>query len=123
MATDTSSGILITDAKTLPTIVQNAKTWCDFLIVSFHWGIEYKEHNARQTTLAHLAIDSGADMIIAAHPHVEQQTEWYKGKFIAYSLGNLIFDQYFSPATMQGLIIRADIDIDHNVTIKNTQLN
>lgn len=118
MATDTSSGILIADPKTLPQIVTDAKTWCDFLIVSFHWGTEYKAHNARQTTLAHVAIDNGADMIIGAHPHVEQATEWYKNKFIAYSLGNLIFDQYFSPATMQGLIIRADIDIDHNVTIK-----
>lgn len=54
-----------------------------------------------------MAIDAGADMVIGHHPHVVQTTEWYKNKFIAYSLGNFIFDQYFSDETMQGLLVDA----------------
>jgi hypothetical protein len=38
-------------------------------------------------------IDNGADMVIGAHPHVIQNSEAYKGKLIAYSLGNFLFDQ------------------------------
>ncbi len=77
----------------------------DFLIVSFHWGVEYTPHpTSVQQQFAHLAIDSGADMIISHHPHVVQATEWYNGKFIAYSLGNFVFDQMWSTETQQGLI-------------------
>jgi hypothetical protein len=46
-------------------------------------------------TIAHRAIDAGADIVIAHHPHVLQGIEWYDGKLIAYSLGNLVFDQDF----------------------------
>ena len=43
--------------------------------------------------MAHAACDAGADMIIGQHPHTIQSIEFYKGKLIAYSLGNFIFDQ------------------------------
>ncbi|MDQ5949648.1 MAG: gamma-polyglutamate biosynthesis protein CapA, partial [Patescibacteria group bacterium] len=76
-------------------------------------------HSTRQTTLAHTAIDNGADAIIGHHPHVEQATEWYKEKFIAYSLGNFVFDQYFSPETMKGLAIELSLSQDTNLyTVK-----
>jgi poly-gamma-glutamate capsule biosynthesis protein CapA/YwtB (metallophosphatase superfamily) len=42
---------------------------------------------------AHTAIDAGADIVIAHHPHVLQGFEWYRGRLIAYSLGNFVFDQ------------------------------
>jgi len=67
--------------------------------------VEYTQHpTSVQQQFAHLAIDSGADMIISHHPHVVQATEWYNGKFIAYSLGNFVFDQMWSTETQQGLI-------------------
>lgn len=117
-AKDDQGGILLANDPRFAEIISNAKTQCDFLIISFHWGEEYQEHNARQRTLAHSAIDSGADMIIGHHPHVEQATEWYSNKFIAYSLGNFIFDQYFSPETMQGLVIEAKIQKDKTIEIE-----
>ncbi|MES2931056.1 MAG: CapA family protein [Patescibacteria group bacterium] len=107
-AKDNAPGILLASDPRLPEIIQNAKTDCDVLIVSFHWGIEYeKTHNARQEALAHSAIDNGADMIIGHHPHVMQDVEVYNGKPIVYSLGNFIFDQYFSKDTMQGMLFEA----------------
>jgi len=45
------------------------------------------------------------DLIIGHHPHVVQGVEIYNNKPIFYSLGNFIFDQYFSSATQQGLAV------------------
>jgi hypothetical protein len=40
-----------------------------------------------------MALDLGADVVIAHHPHVLQGYEAYNGKLIAHSLGNFVFDQ------------------------------
>lgn len=109
-ATEKSSGILLASDPDFETIIKNAKKEVDTLIVSVHWGDEYKEYNANQQALAYKAIESGATLVIGHHPHVIQSTEVYKDGLIAYSLGNLIFDQYFSEETMQGLILEVTID-------------
>lgn len=109
-ATDTSSGVLLASDPQFGGIIKNAASQVDVLIVSVHWGVEYHEHTARQTMLAHEAIDNGAKLVIGHHPHVEEATEEYNGGLIAYSLGNLIFDQPFSKETMQGLILQTTFD-------------
>jgi len=77
----------------------------DFVVVAFHWGEEYTATpSARQKFLAHLAVESGADLIIGNHPHWIQSSETYQGKFISYALGNFIFDQMWSTETRLGLI-------------------
>ena len=64
----------------------------DVVICLFHWGVE-GDHavTAGQRALAHLAVDAGADLVVGHHPHVLQTLECYRGKLIAYSLGNFIF--------------------------------
>lgn len=59
-----------------------------------HMGVEYRA-TAEDAKVAvyHRLIDSGADVVIGAHPHVVQNTESYKGRLIAYSVGNFLFDQ------------------------------
>lgn len=80
----------------------------DYLIVTIHWGDEYALHpNQLQKKLAHQFIDAGADVIIGHHPHVVQSIEKYKDKLIFYSLGNFIFDQYFSSPTQELLAVSA----------------
>ena len=82
----------------------------NFLIISLHWGEEYKLINSSaQQKFAHQVIEAGADLIIGHHPHVVQNIEKYQGKLIFYSLGNFIFDQYFSPDTQQGLAVGLEI--------------
>lgn len=77
-----------------------------FLIVIFHWGQEYQlKSSISQQRLAHKIIDAGADLIVGSHPHVVQEIEEYKGKLIFYSLGNFVFDQYFSKDVQQGLAL------------------
>ena len=81
-----------------------------FLVVGMHWGEEYKlKSNSLQQDLAHKIIDAGADLIVGTHPHVVQEIENYNGKLIFYSLGNFIFDQYFSEDTQEGLMVKLSI--------------
>jgi len=82
----------------------------DIVVVSFHWGNEYeKRSHSKQQEIAYSMIDSGADLIIGHHPHVIQEVEKYKDGWIAYSLGNFVFDQDFSEETMRGLMLEAEI--------------
>jgi poly-gamma-glutamate synthesis protein (capsule biosynthesis protein) len=78
----------------------------DFVIVMPHWGVEYETtSNQKQKDLSHAWIDAGADMVIGAHPHVRQESEIYKDKHIYYSLGNYIFDQWFSSEVKTGKVL------------------
>jgi poly-gamma-glutamate synthesis protein (capsule biosynthesis protein) len=87
-----------------------------FFVVLVHWGIEYKTVNSEaQSELAHDMIDAGADLIIGGHPHVVQNIEKYNGKLIFYSLGNFIFDQYFSKETQEGLAVGMEIYPDKKI--------
>jgi poly-gamma-glutamate synthesis protein (capsule biosynthesis protein) len=82
----------------------------DITIVSIHWGAEY-EHRPlkRMVSLAHLFVDSGADIVIGHHPHVVQVMEVYKNAPIFYSLGNFVFDQYWSLDTQEGMGVNITI--------------
>jgi poly-gamma-glutamate synthesis protein (capsule biosynthesis protein) len=75
------------------------------VVVYTHWGEEYVPATDRQKRLAHSFIDAGASIVIGSHPHVVQEHEVYQGRDIYYSLGNMIFDQYFSEAVTHGLML------------------
>ncbi len=110
-AKNEKAGILLANDPNLNQIIQNASNKVDHLIVSFHFGNEYKKiHNARQENLAHRAIDNGAKIVMGHHPHVIQDTEVYKNGFIVYSLGNFIFDQHFSADTMEGMLLEIKLN-------------
>lgn len=64
----------------------------------------------RSQHYSRLAIDSGADLVVGHHPHVIQRVEKYKGGWIAYSLGNFVFDQDFSRETRTGLLLRVIVE-------------
>jgi gamma-polyglutamate biosynthesis protein CapA len=81
----------------LRTTVEKLSTESDIQIAYVHWGDEYVlVHNTAQELFAQTLIDAGVDAVIGHHPHVVQDIALYKGKPIFYSLGNFIFDQYFS---------------------------
>jgi capsule synthesis protein PGA_cap len=74
----------------------------DLVIVGFHGGAEGATHQhvleGDETFLGedrgdlrrftHAAIDAGADLVLGSGPHVVRAMEVYRGKLIAYSLGN-----------------------------------
>ncbi len=78
----------------------------DVQIAYIHWGEEYQhKHSSSQEAFARMLIDNGFDAIVGHHPHVVQDIEEYQGKPIFYSLGNLIFDQYFNEAVQEGYLL------------------
>jgi poly-gamma-glutamate synthesis protein (capsule biosynthesis protein) len=124
MAADTDkAGILLANNPDFDKIIKNATKQVDYLVVTFHFGEEYQtKHNARQEYLAHRAVDDGAKIIIGSHPHVIEDTEVYKNSFIAYSLGNFIFDQSWSKPTMQGMLLEIKLNRDGSMTAKKDTL-
>ena len=120
----------ITDYKKMQETVKKLKAECQIVLVSFHGGAEGSkhEHVLRKTEVflgqnrgdvykfAHLAIDAGADLVIGHGPHVTRAVELYKGKFIAYSLGNFCTYRRFNIQGVSGLapIVKLWIDKDGN---------
>jgi poly-gamma-glutamate synthesis protein (capsule biosynthesis protein) len=93
--------------------IKRLKDFSDFIIVMPHWGIEYANSPSdKQKEDAKALIDAGANAIIGSHPHVIQPVGEYKNVPIFYSLGNFVFDQYFSKDTMKGLSVIANLTKD-----------
>ena len=96
------------DLKRLIATVKAARKKADIVIVSMHWGVERSyAADARQKHDARALIDAGADLVLAHHPHVLQGIDTYKGKLIAYSLGNFMFP-YKSASGRESFILRFD---------------
>lgn len=89
-------GALVADIQAARSLVPHG-----VVVVQFHWGKEYVRLPAPEAGVApdnpidlgHLAIDTGADLVIGNHPHWVQAVEIYKNHLITYSLGNYVFDQ------------------------------
>ena len=114
-----TAGLLIADREDFSEVIENASKQVDHLIVSFHFGEEYQKiHDKRQKYLAHVAVDNGAKIVIGHHPHVIQDFEIYKDGYIAYSLGNFIFDQSWSEPTMQGLLLHIKLKRDGSLSAR-----
>lgn len=74
--------------------IKEAKELADVVVVSAHWGWEYKDKPSDlMVEYAHEIADLGADIILGHHPHVPQGLEVYNDTFIIYSLGNFAFHQ------------------------------
>jgi hypothetical protein len=92
---------IVFPAKPLEEVSRAAKRY-DILILSIHNGAEGRDalhvapgierylNEARgdMVRFAHDAIDRGADLVIGHGPHVPRAVELYRGRLIAYSLGN-----------------------------------
>lgn len=86
--------------------IKDAKSKNDLAIVYTHWGNEYELVQSEiQQKIAHSFVEAGADLIIGTHPHVVQPLEIYKNKVIFYSLGNFVFDQFFSEDVRDELLV------------------
>ncbi|GAC77933.1 CapA family protein [Gordonia malaquae] len=82
------------------------------VIPFFHWGIEAENRPYEvQTSLAEFAIDQGADAVIGTHPHVLQSMSTYKGKLIAYSLGNFSFGGNTNPSDKRTMILQTRLTV------------
>ena len=98
------------------TVSRHAATH-DIVMVSFHGGAEgadathvpfaeeeyYDEPRGDVVWFARGVIDAGADLVIGHGPHVVRGMERYKGRLIAYSLGNFATYYGISVAGIKGI--------------------
>jgi poly-gamma-glutamate capsule biosynthesis protein CapA/YwtB (metallophosphatase superfamily) len=95
------------DEATVLAAVKAARTQCDLLVVSVHWGIEYATApRPEDVDLAHKMLEAGATVILGGHPHVLQPIETYvtqdgRDTVIFYSMGNFLSNQ--SRSYVEGL--------------------
>ncbi|MFC1647585.1 CapA family protein [Patescibacteria group bacterium] len=91
--------------------IRDLEEQVDYTIISIHWGAEYKHKPLqRKVNMAHMFVDNGADLVIGHHPHVVQTMEIYNDVPIFYSLGNFVFDQYWSHDTQEGMGIGVELE-------------
>lgn len=109
-------------------IIRELKAQCDIVIVSFHGGGEgaayehvpfkmesflgAKRGNVHAFT--HMAVDAGADIVLGNGPHVSRALEKYKGRLIAYSLGNFCTYKSVSVAGVCGMAPLLKVKMNHN---------
>jgi Bacterial capsule synthesis protein PGA_cap len=84
-------------------LIRRAARRADVVVALFHAGAEgadrthvphgaehaYGEYRGDSRRFAHTAVDAGADLVLGSGPHVLRGLQLYRGRLIAYSLGNL----------------------------------
>ena len=94
------------------------------VIVSFHWGTEKATYpDDIQKTLAHIAVDNGADLVVGHHPHVLQGIEEYNGKNIVYSLGNFCFGGNRNPLDKDTMIFQQTFTFENGELVQDNVKN
>jgi len=92
----------LNDLDQAQSVVREAAAQADIVVVQAHMGAEgsgatrvrpgseiyYGENRGDPIAFAHAVIDAGADLVVGHGPHVMRAMEFYKGRLIAYSLGN-----------------------------------
>ncbi len=92
----------MTDLRHVRKVVAAAAASADVVVVQAHMGAEgpnanavtpgvermYGENRGDPVAFAHAAVDAGADLVLGHGPHTLRGAEFYKGRLIAYSLGN-----------------------------------
>ncbi len=120
------------DLKAATALVKKADENADVVVISVHAGAEgtsalnvrnkteyfYGENRGNKVLFSHTLIDAGADLVLGHGPHVPRAMELYKGKLIAYSLGNFMGYRTLSSRGKLGysLILEADLDPVGNFT-------
>lgn len=85
----------------------------EICIFAPHWGTEGSyQVTVNQESLAHAAIDAGADIVFGTHPHVLQKMETYNGGYIFYSLGNFSFGGNTAPRDVDTAIAQVTVKKD-----------
>ena len=94
------------------------------IIAYYHWGLESESTpSAYQRTMGRFTIDSGANLVLGAHPHVIQGIEEYKGKNIVYSLANFCFGGNNNPLDKDTFIFQQIFTFDDGELLDTNETN
>lgn len=109
-------------------LVEQAKQQASIVIISVHAGAEgtdairtrneteyfFGENRGNLVEFSRAMVDQGADLILGHGPHVPRAMELYKGRLIAYSLGNFLGYRTLSTEGVlsYSLILQAQLDAE-----------
>jgi Bacterial capsule synthesis protein PGA_cap len=105
----------LTDLETARALIREAREQADIVVVAIHAGAEGSdathvsgeeeiylgEDRGNAEEFSHMAVQAGADLVLGSGPHVLRGMEIYRGRLIAYSLGN--FSGYHN-FTLEGVL-------------------
>jgi len=108
-------------------LVQQASKHADFVVISVHAGAEgtgamhisnkteyfFGEDRGNLVQFSHTMIDNGADLILGHSPHIPRALELYKGKLIAYSLGNFMGYRTLSTAGQLAYTLVLEVELNN----------
>jgi poly-gamma-glutamate synthesis protein (capsule biosynthesis protein) len=84
---------LASDRSRVASAIAEARAAAGFVLCLMHWGDENTPRvTERQRELARWLIDHGVDAAVGCHSHCLQPLDFYHGRPVVYSLGNLVFD-------------------------------
>ena len=118
-ATTTRAGALTCKSDEAFDAIRAARKKADVLIVFPHWGVEYtRSRKEYQERLAARWERMGVDLVVGAHSHIPGGIGEIDEMPVFYSLGNFIFDQSWSTATMEGVIAEMTFQGDRLAQIR-----
>jgi len=116
----------VNNLPTAKALVRSAAATHDLVIVSFHGGAEgpkatriphgkekfMGEDRGDLRAFTHAMVDSGAHLVLGHGPHVARAMEFYKGRLVAYSMGNFATYGRFTVSGLQGLGMVLEVELD-----------
>ena len=116
------------DIEDAVSLVRKAGRKADIVVVTMHAGAEGSdqqhvrpgpewflgEPRGNVVAFSHAGVRAGADLVVGHGPHVLRGIEWYRGRVIAYSLGNFLGNGTLnvSGVTGQTAVLRATLRRD-----------
>ena len=119
----------VNDISEIQRLVAVADEDADIVVLSFHGGAEgsgarhvprrvevaWGEQRGDVYAMAHAAVDAGADLVLGHGPHVLRGVERYRGRIIAYSLGNFLgYRQFGTGGGHGGTSVILEVALDAN---------
>ena len=105
----------------------------DLVVVTMHAGAEGSdrqhvqpgteyflgENRGNVYAFSHAVVDAGADLVVGHGPHVLRGMEWYRGRLIAYSMGNFLGYHTLSFAGVNGVTGILQVTLARNGTLRS----
>ncbi len=111
---DTPGCLNFSDIDIVTDRIKEVKKTCRYCVVIAHDGEEFTALPSPYTRERfHKYLESGADIVVAHHPHVPMNYETVGEKIIFYSLGNFIFDTDYQRSqfnTDSGILLKFSFD-------------
>jgi poly-gamma-glutamate capsule biosynthesis protein CapA/YwtB (metallophosphatase superfamily) len=120
----------LTNIEAAVALVKKADAWADLVVVTMHAGAEGSDHQhvdpgteyflgenrGNSVAFTHSMVRAGADLVVGSGPHVLRGMEWYRGRLIAYSLGNIVGYHTLNTSGVSGVTGILQVSLGRNAS-------